>query len=791
MRLWFGTALLLFSVSAAAETQYWVVVGSFQDKAIAETVLQKASMDLLHSYQIQSAETPKGLFYRVLEGPYLTRQVAQRSVQDAASAGYAGAWLFASQELFFENFDDTSRYEDDIGVDQRRSYPAREPAPVEPPAEAPAGYGLHKLEGAGPAPAGPSGQASATRQTSPGATALSATAIVGSGEVVALHGALENDTDVKVDGRLDEPVWATLPAYDDFVVLEPDTLQPGVHATRVKLLYTDRGLYVAAEMEQPPETLIKRLSGRDRREINRDSFNLTLDTTGEGSYAFWFGVNLGDSLMDGTALPERQFSNEWDGPWLGASATTDWGWTVEMFIPWGTVSMPQADQRRRMGVYASRKVAYLDERWGWPALPNTQPKFLSALQQVEMEGVAPRQQYNIYPFSSVTYDRIDEETRYKVGADVFWRPSSNFQTNATFNPDFGAVESDDVVINLTATETFFPEKRLFFLEGQEIFVASPRADSGNRGVGQGSPPYTMVNTRRIGGKPAAPDLPPGVVVSSRELVQPVDLEGAVKFTGQLGGFRYGVLGAFEKDVKLEGLDSSLNPVSVRQDGSDYGIARLLYQTNSGGSYKAFGVLSTMVKHYDGDAVAHGADGHYQSSTGDLKIDGQAFTSDVDQGERGYGGFVDFEYAFRQGVTQRLGIEYFDEHINLNDLGFLPRNDRLSVRTAHTRTSSDLRWARDNQFDVRGSVSWNNANLFTGGGVFVSNRATFDNLTQLTVRATWRPTAYDDLNSFGNGAYRIDPKASAGVNYQSDSTKAISYSLGFAYEGEDLGGSSFI
>ena len=287
--------------------------------------------------------------------------------------------------------------------------------------------------------------------------------------------------EIRIDGVVDEPIWAGIRAFDDFVVLEPDTLERGPHATLIRFMNTERGLYVAAVMEQPPETLIKRLSGRDIRELNRDSINLTIDPTGEGRYAYWFGINLGDSLMDGTALPERQFSNEWDGPWRGASAITDTGWSAEFFIPWGMVAMPRAGDTRRMGVYLSRKVAYLDERWGWPALPNTRPRFMSALHQIEMQGVAPRQEYSVYPFTAVTYDKIDEETTYRAGADVFWRPSSNFQINATINPDFGSVESDEVIVNLTATETFFPEKRLFFVEGQEVFVASPRADTGGGG----------------------------------------------------------------------------------------------------------------------------------------------------------------------------------------------------------------------------------------------------------------------------------------------------------------------
>ena len=320
---------------------------------------------------------------------------------------------------------------------------------------------------------------------------------------------LPEGAEIRIDGVLDEAHWARLPGWDEFKVIEPDTLADPRHATIIRITYDDVGIYVGAEMHQPPETRIRRLSGRDGRALSRDSINLTLDTSGEGRYGFWFGVNLGDTLMDGTVLPERNFSIDWDGPWRGRSADTDYGWSAELFVPWATVSMPATGEVRRMGLYLSRKVAYVDERWGWPALPSTEPKFMSALQTIEMERVAPRQQYNLYPFIAIGNDSVEREQRYRVGADLFWRPSTNFQITATVNPDFGIVEADDVVINLSALEVFFPERRLFFVEGQEIFVASPRADTRGRGVGNSGAPYTLVNTRRIGGRPRRPPLPPG------------------------------------------------------------------------------------------------------------------------------------------------------------------------------------------------------------------------------------------------------------------------------------------
>jgi hypothetical protein len=539
-------------------------------------------------------------------------------------------------------------------------------------------------------------------------------------------------------------------------------------------------------MYQPADTLVRRLSGRDARD-NRDSLSVTIDTSGEGRYGFWFGINLGDSLMDGTVLPERSFTSDWDGPWYGRSQQTEDGWSAELFIPWGIVSMPASGEVRTMGMYVSRKVAYLDERWAWPALPPTQSKFMSALQPLELAGVQPRQQYSIYPFAATAYDWVDDEPRYRVGADVFWRPSSNFQLNATVNPDFGNVESDEVVINLSATETFFPEKRLFFLEGQEIFVASPRADTRGNDVGNAGTPYTMVNTRRIGGKPRAPLVGPGVDVPQRELVQQTELMGALKTTGQLGRMRYGLLGAFEEDVKFDVIDNG-QPGNLHQNGNAYGIARLLYEDTAGGAYRAFGFLSTAVLNAErGDALAQGVDWHYLSPLGGVKVDGQVMTSDLEGLDRGYGGFIDFEFAYRQGLIHRVGVEYFDERFDINDLGFLARNDEYQVRSSLIWTVSDLAWARENQFDIRGFLRKNvSESLFVGGGLYLSNRARLNDLSELIARLGYNASYYDDLNSFGNGTYRIDDRVDASLSWATDSTRVWSFQVGGGFKEDELG-----
>ena len=151
---------------------------------------------------------------------------------------------------------------------------------------------------------------------------------------------------MRMDGRLDEAVWQQVPGYDNMLVMDPDTLADPRYKTDARFFYTEEGLYVGVYMQQPPETLIARLSSRDLF-INRDAVGITLDTSGEGLYGYWFSVNLGGSVMDGKVAAERQFSREWDGPWTSGTAELADGWSAEMFLPWSMMTMADAENGQR------------------------------------------------------------------------------------------------------------------------------------------------------------------------------------------------------------------------------------------------------------------------------------------------------------------------------------------------------------------------------------------------------------------------------------------------------------
>ncbi|MDA1077183.1 MAG: DUF5916 domain-containing protein, partial [Proteobacteria bacterium] len=672
-----------------------------------------------------------------------------------------------------------------------------------PPAEA-------VTQAADPAPADSAvaepaaGEPNRVTATTTGVVAADAAAQVSASASIVLQGSTDeqivvphfDEVMINLDGHVDEAVWQSVPAYDGMRVIDPDTLDEATYSTLTRFVYTRQGLYISAVMEQPRGSLVARLSSRDQY-LNRDAYGVTLDTSGEGLYGYWFVVNLGGSLMDGKVLPERTVSEEWDGPWTGVSAVTENGWSTEIFLPWSMMAIPEADAARKMGVWIDRKVAHMDERYGWPALPYTAARFMSALQPVSLEQLETKQQFAIFPYVSATHDEAGNEQEVRAGADISWRPSTNLQITATLNPDFGAVESDNVVVNLTAFETFFPEKRLFFLEGNEVFVTTPRQDinrfqQSRRGSGaRATPstftpePTTLLNTRRIGGPPKHLTVPADVLVEPVELGKPTDLLGAVKVVGSAGGLRYGVLAAFEDEVEIPGIDkNTLQPVKLVEDGRDFGVVRAMYET-VGETRKAIGYMGTLVTLPGVDSSTHGIDTHLLSSDGKIKWDTQFMYSDVDNTD-GYGGFTDISYTQKRGLLHRFSLDYVDKRLDVSDLGFIRQNDYIGGQYGFVRSTSQgldyFRFVRNSLFF---SAQTNTEGYLTRMGIFTNQTVLLPNNSQFRLEVDYYPERWDDRNSRGNGMFKTDSRWFVQVAYGTDAAKPFAWSGTLGAEQEEL------
>ena len=619
---------------------------------------------------------------------------------------------------------------------------------------------------------------------------------------LSLQTLAEADVDIVIDGKIDEGLWQQLPFYDNMLVSIPALLTPAEYATEIRMFATEKGLYVSSLMEQPPGSLVKRYSRRDDF-FDRDTFGVTIDASGEALVAYWFFIALGDSLSDGKVLPERRFQRDWDGPWLGKSAETDNGWSAEFFLPWSMMNMPEVDGPRTIGFAAKRNISSSNQSYGWPGYAQSSARFVSALNELEVVGVQPRAQVSVIPFAATTYDQAYDETDVKVGVDFSWKPSPKLEMAATANPDFGAVEADDVVLNLTASETFFPEKRLFFLEGNEVFSIMPRDDFSsiyrialNEDYATTSRqiylkdfvpvPVSLLNTRRIGGTANQLDVPAGITAEKGQRDTPTDLLGAVKVTGGLGDMRYGVLAAVEDDISWLGRDADDLPVDIEGVGRDFAVARFVYE-DVGASRKSLGYMGTFVGGSQYDATVHSVDAHYGSGSGKLKADVQVINSDRDD-VLGYGGMIDVIYASANNLRHKFEVDYMDEDVNFNDLGFLRRNNYGRFRYVMLYNRPRVNDFISNYRTTLSVIQQYNVDRGQINDSAVLWRSSMELPGRNTLRAGvgYLPPRYEDLDSRGNGAYRVEAGGWWEAALSTDANRMFSYTASVSAIREHIG-----
>src|SRR5688572_4302001 len=327
---------------------------------------------------------------------------------------------------------------------------------------------------------------------------------------------------VEVDGRIDPAEWQGAQHVTDFRITQPMTGAPASQPTEAWILATPEGLAVAFRNTQP--TSIPRNNQKIRRDegaqVDRNNLMIVFDT---GRTGYNFMVTSTDGINDAVITNENSFSTDWDGNWQHAASQDETGWSSEMLIPWYIAPMDKGqDGKRSFRIYLDRVIGSTGERSAWPAASFERPRFLSDFTPIQVP-IYNQALIAITPYASGLYDNVGDESGFDTGADILWKPNGQFQLTATINPDFGQVESDDIVVNFSANETFFSDKRPFFTENQGPFEFTTPSDFSQ-----------LVYTRRVGG-PADDGSGAG------------DITAAVKANGSFGATKYGVLLAEEGD----------------------------------------------------------------------------------------------------------------------------------------------------------------------------------------------------------------------------------------------------
>ncbi|MDM7925761.1 MAG: DUF5916 domain-containing protein [bacterium] len=408
--------------------------------------------------------------------------------------------------------------------------------------------------------------------------------------------AVRLDCPVTVDGLLSEPVWSEAPAVSAFFQRDPDEGKPATQETVVRIVYDDDALYVGAEMrDTAPDSIVARVSRRDNID-NEDHFAIGIDSYHDKRSAFYFGLSAGGTLSDGTFQNDDWQDDTWDGVWEGRVHRDGRGWTAEMRIPFSQLRF-RREEKNVWGVNYYRALSRRNEESYLVFTPKNSSGFVSRFPDlVGIENIKPTRRVEVLPYAraKAAYTHPDAGNPFDdgsswspvAGADLKVGLSNNMTLDLTANPDFGQVEVDPAVVNLSDVETYFEEKRPFFIEGSSIFNFGMGGANNYWGFNWSNPNFFY--SRRIG-RPTQGSLPDHDYADTPEGVR---ILGAAKVTGKIGG-KWNV-GAVQALTKREFADLSLGGEKSRSEVeplATYGIVRA--QREIRGGRQGIGFLSTL------------------------------------------------------------------------------------------------------------------------------------------------------------------------------------------------------
>ena len=399
----------------------------------------------------------------------------------------------------------------------------------------------------------------------------------------------------RIDGRLDDPAWALAPVQSDFTQREPHDGQPATERTEFRVLYTDEALYVGVRaFDSQPDKIVGHLTRRDQNSPS-DWVIVTIDSYRDRRTAFDFWVNPAGVKLDLFRYDDVNEDPTSDAVWDVATSRDSSGWTAEYRIPFSQLRFAAAD-RHTFGFNVVRQVARTNELAAWRPLPQSAQRIVSLFGDLDgIEGIKPPRRLEILPYSvgrtartiaeAGNPFRTGSETVARAGADLKFGVTSNLTLDATVNPDFGQVEADPAVVNLSAFESFFGERRPFFTEGANIFrfpIALGDGDGANE---------QLFYSRRVGRAPqGSPDVPSG---GYAEDVQQSTIQAAGKLSGKTpSGWTLGLLGARTAQMRALVEDSlGVRTRDVVEPATTYLVGRVAHDFRGGRT--VLGMFGTM------------------------------------------------------------------------------------------------------------------------------------------------------------------------------------------------------
>ena len=591
-----------------------------------------------------------------------------------------------------------------------------------------------------------------------------------------------------IDGRFDDPAWSQAETFSGFLQRDPKEGEPATEKTTVQLVYDDEALYVAiAAYDSYPEKIVSRLVRRDDYS-DADWVQVSLDPHHDHQTGYFFEVNAGGSLDDGTMSNDDNDDDTWNGVWESKHRINDQGWNVEFKIPYHALRFNPADEYS-WGINITRYISRKKESVYWVMVPHKERGWVSRFAHLEgIRDIEPKRSLEILPYSvgrSTFAPKGDANHRYffgNVGASLRYGISSSTSLNASINPDFGQVEADPAELNLSVFETFQQERRPFFVEGSQSFDT----------------PIDLFYSRRIGRQPGYYEPPDGYnTVDESDFTT---ILASAKITGKTESkTTFGLLAAVtaKEYARIEttlveegtGRETRRHRDFLKEPRSTYLIGRAKQDFAGGNSN--IGLLATALNRDGGEnAYSGGLDWSHKWADNGYRFWGQSAATNAIEDDERRSGWGQIAVLSKTSGNWRgdLWTEAYSPAFQPNDMGFQWRNDYYQPWLwIQYRDEEPNDFFRRQFYNINRWGMWNFDRDNLENGFNINTHHQFTNYWWLHGEFYHLGRALDDLDTRGGPLIATPSRSGIDLEIESDDRFMVSGFIEYEWERTSAGG----
>lgn len=635
---------------------------------------------------------------------------------------------------------------------------------------------------------------------------------------------------INIDGKLDEPVWKDMQVYD-FFQRDPEEGKPSTQKTAIKVTYDNEAFYVAAYLyDSEPDSIVTVLSRKDQW-VQSDYFMLFLDPYNDKRSGYYFYATPSGSVGDGTLFNRDWDESSWNGVWDAQTGRTGDGWVVEMKIPF---SQLRFNKRPDMtwGINFKRSISRRGEESYYILMKKGESGFVEKFAELKgFEEIGNNANIEVLPYvlSKAQYlihdgnDPFYKGNQYgtSIGADLKWGINNNLTLDLTVNPDFGQVEVDPAVLNLSSFETFFEEKRPFFIEGSNLLSFGYGGSNNNWGLNWGNP--DLFYSRRIGRSPNG-DAADGDFVDYPTNTQ---ILGAAKLTGKISeGWSVYALNAVTNSMSARSYTNGITTKREVEPLANATVFRSLKEFDN--SRYGLGFMGTsLIRKFDDPSLesafsknsyAVGMDGWINLDSAKIYVVNGYFMLSGINGSKEFITALqkrpihafqrpDSRYAKldtnatslngwggRISLNKQEGNFYINTALgalspgfNVNDLGFSSRSNYINghVVLGYRDYEKDS-FSRSKSIYIAHFKSYNFDGEIEGNGFFTNGSINFINFYQFRYNFGFDLERFNPRHTRGGPTAKMPGGYNGAVGFSTDSRKSLTVDGDYYYGGDDLG-----